>query len=128
MICAVLAIFLIVQKSIRQPYLNPRVRWWETAERFVGDIGGVFKIKDVRIESPILDLSETGCFANFDSIIENGTPVDVEINFNSIQFYSAAIMVRRSVTPLGLGLKFTNISAESKEAMKKILAQLTKKR
>lgn len=125
---AFLAIFLLIQKNIRRPYLDPRIRWWETAERFVGDIGGIFKIKDQKFETPILDLSATGCFANFDSPIENGTPVDVEINFNSIQFLSTAIMVRRSVTPLGLGLKFTDTPAESNEAMKKILTQLTKKR
>lgn len=126
--CAALALFLIVQKAVRQPYFDPRVRWWETAERYVGDIAGVFRINETKIESPILDLSATGCFANFESTIEVGTAIDVEINFNSIRFTAPAVLVRRSLSPIGLGLKFTSVSAESKESMKKILEQLTKKR
>jgi hypothetical protein len=127
-ICAAMAIFLIVQKGIRRPYLDPKIRWWETAERFIGDVAGVFKINNSRIESPILDISATGCFVDFDTPIEVGTSVEVEINFNSIKFSSAAVLVRRSLSPVGLGLKFTGVSAKSKKAMKNIISQLTKKR
>lgn len=121
------AIALIVQKKVRQPYLDPSIRWWERAARHSVDIAGTFYVDDKKIDTLILDLSASGCFANCSFEYEPGTVVKVEINFKDLKFTSNAIYIRRSQNPAGIGLKFVDTSREDEKTMKRLLSAITSK-
>lgn len=123
----IVAVALIVQKRVRQPYLDPSIRWWERAARHSVDIAGSFYVDNKKTDMLILDLSASGCFANCSFDYEPGTVVKLEINFKELHFVSNAVFIRRSQSPAGIGWKFVDTSREDEKTMRRLLSAITAK-
>lgn len=107
---AVLGVLLFQQRRIREPYFNPSIRWWERGSRHRVDIPAEFVFNDVTVKSPLLDVSETGCFADFSPRPEVGQLVHLKFVFQEMTFECDAIVMRHAIKPLGIGLRFTKVN------------------
>jgi c-di-GMP-binding flagellar brake protein YcgR len=120
MIVTTLAIGVIMYLSeFRKPYLNPRVRWWETSPRYKADL-------PVEIEhqhqAVLVDISRTGLLLEWNASapnLEEGSfcrlklPTDLALD---------ARVVRK--TPRGFGLEFYDLSSDQKRKLRRFLLTL----
>lgn len=116
---------LIVQENVRKPYFNPKIKWWETAERIRVDVPATVYTEDKESKVLILDVSQSGCFSDFELPLQVGQSVKIDIHHKSIKFQSEAIVARKSDNPRGYGLKFTNTNRDNKKQMNKIIHDLS---
>ena len=111
---------LLYFSQFRQPYLNPRLRWWQTSPRYRADIK--VTIQGSPTEAILVDISRTGALLEWPQEIPHlegrtalklppDTVVDSEV-------------ARR--TPRGYGVRFANLSSEQSKSLKKWIAQLAK--
>ena len=121
------AFFLMVRKRVREPYFNPKIRWWETPKRHRADFNGVFKINDQSITAPILDISNSGCFVDLKTNVSVGENLKLEVKEGVYSFQSDAQVVRQSDDPKGIGLMFMNLSKPDRRQIKQFIKSLNGK-
>lgn len=117
-------IVLIIQENVRKPYFNPKIRWWETATRLRVDVPANVIINGQKNETLILDVSSSGCFVDFDSPLEIGQLLKIEITYDLFSFESEVQVARKSEKPVGYGLMFKNTDSKNAKIMKQILKSL----
>jgi len=106
----------------RRPYLNPRLRWWETSPRYKADI----QVKVGEIEQPgiLVDISRTGALVEWPSAsmpdVSENTKLDLPMGL------SLYARVARK-TESGYGFTFNSkFNPESNKTLKGFLSQLAK--
>ena len=127
-----LAFFLwfFLRKSVRSPFHNPALRWWERQHtRF----GATFKVtlRNARGETMHVDgvnLSVGGCFVKLDDSqdMARHEPVDVELKYDDfdpvrVKGHVTWVTPRSELNPKGAGIVFTNADRQNRALLKAIL-------
>jgi len=125
-----------LRKHVREPYFNPRLRWWENEERYRIEpikvrIESVDRDKSFTENGEIFDLSEGGMFISCDFMPYVGTLLKMIFPFLG-EMFSCEVRVVRLVDgagryPAGIGVKFTYILPSDKKKIKSYLKILDKK-
>jgi hypothetical protein len=119
-------VLLFRSRKIYEPYFKPQVRWWERADRFRIEVPGSFSSSERSYDAQILDISETGLFADLSEGFQVGESLKIKILFNDFLFESKASTVRVSQAPRGMGFKFVDLDSQNKKAVRNIIAELQK--
>ncbi len=125
------AIFLLpigvfISKSIRVPYFNPRVRWWEQSARFLHDV----KIRINGKASQTYDLSEDGAFIKDDNAgglsIGELLPVELDLGTTVISCHADIrwINLKSTKYPVGYGIKFEKIGGKDRLSIRNYIQRI----
>lgn len=115
-----LPIGYFISKSIRVPYFNPRMRWWEQSTRFLHDV----KLKLSGKVCDTYDFSEDGAFINDEAAgslsIGETLPVEIDLDKTVINCFADIrwINLKKSRYPVGYGIKFEKISPKDRTALR----------
>lgn len=106
--------------EFRQPYLNPRLRWWETSPRYKVDLpASLSKFEKAGV---IVDISRSGLLIEWPADVNVPTmegPCEITLLGN----LKLNGMIRRQ-TPRGYGVQFEQITGEQKKGLMKLLETL----
>lgn len=121
-----IAVYFITREHVTAPYFNPRVRWWERADRLDVNLQGEFQIKDKKVRYPILDISSTGCFVAFKDIVNPDDLIPMHITLLDFDFSVVLRVIRHSENPEGYGLMYVDMDRKQQNEIKKIMNYLYK--
>lgn len=128
-ITIVVALFL--RKHVYSPYFNPRMRWWEVAERFRVQLDIQIKTSDQgAFTCPTVDISQSGCFVRHDKMIEEGERVWLEIPFGPRKISLLGKIVRRAHHEglvAGYGILFEAMTADTRWHIHQLVNALKQK-
>jgi hypothetical protein len=127
-------IFLIpvgyfISREIRAPYFNPRLRWWEQSPRFIENV--TLSIDGIEYET--YDFSENGAFivdpGTMDVVIDELITVNLKINQKEIVTRGNVrwINTNKEFYPIGVGIKFEDISKNDRMHIRSFIKTLLKK-
>jgi Tfp pilus assembly protein PilZ len=115
------ALVLLLQREVRAPFFNPRVRWWEQDPRHAVDLpeaGG----------GRVRDLSRTGLFLQTDRPLSPGERVPVAFTLGEQPLTAEAEVVWASpggaTHPAGAGLRFVGLASGARIALERALRGL----
>lgn len=114
--------YFLYFSRFRKPYMNPKIRWWETSPRFRAEIS--VRIDGVKTEGVLVDVSETGCLVEWKDVGK----IPAEKDVGRLRLPPDVIVpcsVARA-TPRGYGLRFKDMTAEEKKLFKDWFRQLEK--
>lgn len=111
---------LLLQREIRTPYFNPRIRWWESEPRFAIDA-------PVRGGGRALDISRNGMFIQHDKAPELGTEGEwfFEIDGHEVKVAGAASWLSpgEAEHPAGFGVRFEEQDDATRRVIDRIIAE-----
>lgn len=113
--------FIFSRRNLIEPYFNPSIRWWERPGRIRIDVPALIRVAGSEVSTQILDISHSGCFADFEPRPVPGQKIEIEIVYASNNFLSPAVVVRHSENPKGIGIKFLALDAAKNETLIKII-------
>jgi hypothetical protein len=122
MIMATIAFGLgLYLSEFRKPYLNPRLRWWETEPRYRVDL----PVTLTTVEHPgnLVDISRSGVlieWADAKAVPE----IEGNLNLTLPTQISIPVVVSRR-TARGYGLQFTSLTSSQKKDLKIFIETLT---
>jgi len=128
--------FFVINKHIKAPYFNPRLRWWENEDRYkVENLKGTWEILNSKEshyeESIIYDLSIGGMFIKTANIPPLDSFLDISFKITNELIKCRGKVVRhfeeRGRYPQGFGLMFTNLAKKDKRKITSFLKILDKK-
>lgn len=117
----ILAVAYFVVPSVRKLYFDPRIRWWETAPRYVfntpGTISGVL--------GTIRNISEGGAMVEMGAGCPNGQTVELVWRFDSQSYaVSGRVVYCRAVGDrTACGVRFEHTS-QSQKSMNSLVQKL----
>ncbi|RJQ49671.1 MAG: PilZ domain-containing protein [Desulfobacteraceae bacterium] len=114
------------RKHVYAPYFNPRLRWWEVASRYRIALDAKIIAGDSPVACRLLDISETGCFVNYDGALEAGENVWMSIKCAGDEIKCLGKVVRKSAAPgcSGYGIWFQTVSRETRLKIKALIRTL----
>jgi hypothetical protein len=103
---------------VREPYLNKRLRWWETAKRYILDnVAGEIEGDDLKLSCQVQDMSRGGVFAALSTPVSIGQTIRIRFSPNGKHIFSvrAKIVFHRKLNDgrEGCGLQFMELNAAS---------------
>ncbi len=111
---------LLLQREIRQPYFNPRVRWWESEPRYAIDA-------PVRGGGRALDISRNGMFVQHDKPPEVGKVGTwlFEIDGHEVRVAGTVSWLSpgEAEHPAGFGVRFETQDEPTRRVLDKIIEQ-----
>lgn len=114
------ALVLLVQREIRAPYFNPRVRWWEAEPRYPIEatlVGG----------GTVRDISRLGVFVQQDPPLAVGTRGEWELEIEGktlpIRGEVAWVSEAGAAHPPGFGLRFGALEPAARQAIEALLEE-----
>jgi len=111
---------LLLQREIRTPYFNPRIRWWESEPRFAIDA-------PVRGGGRALDISRNGMFVQHDKAPELGTEGEwlFEIDGHEVMVAGAVSWLSPGDAehPAGFGVRFEKQDDATRKVIDRIIAE-----
>jgi hypothetical protein len=117
--------FFFMRKNVYAPYFNPRLRWWEVAERYKVPLTTVLVTKNGAASCKTVDISKTGCFVNYEGDIPIGSSLMIEFQCGGIEISCLGELVNRRSNAneiyRGYGIRFQAMPAEMKEKLKHLL-------
>jgi hypothetical protein len=122
MIVTIGAMGVIFFSPFRLPYVNPRLRWWETSPRYRVDIR--VHVDDSPLEANLVDISRTGALIQWPNanVPELSGRTKLTLPMGLALFVE---VVRK--TNQGYGLRFmSGVNRDEKKALHTFLAQLAK--
>ncbi|MDG2199488.1 MAG: PilZ domain-containing protein [SAR324 cluster bacterium] len=101
----------LVRKEIMAPYFNPKMRWWESAERFPFKLDVLLKSErgEEKISSRTFDISVSGCFLTTDLEYQTGQKIDLNIKLiDPVDLQAEVVWVcpGNENVPKGIGIRF----------------------
>jgi hypothetical protein len=130
-----LAYFLL--PAVKEPYYNARLRWWETAKRYIVTLNARVAPEDKNeageTESPscqILDISTGGVFVSMQQkrLLNQGQSIRVSFSPNNRDIVSvrAKVVFQRSLgaEAQGYGLQFIETTAATQSMMREVVRNL----
>ncbi len=110
----ILIIGYFLLPSVREPFFNKGMRWWETKTRFHCHIPCLATLFSQRTaECEILNISETGAFLNVRDFVEIGSMIQLDFKYNEhiikIDAHIASHHSFNHEKGLGVRFKFNNI-------------------
>jgi hypothetical protein len=120
----VLAVAYFVVPSVRQIYFDPRMRWWETAPRYVFNIHGFMGSHSGFVKN----ISEGGAFVESQSSYPEGSVVEVTWSFEGESFVvPGKVVYQRKQGPsvFGYGVRFDH-TPQTQKGMRLLITRLEK--
>ena len=127
---ALFFLWFFLRKSVRSPFHNPALRWWERQHT---RYGATFKVtlRNARGESMLTDgvnLSAGGCFVKLDDN-QNMTrhePVEVELKYDDFDPFRVTghvtwVTQRSELNPKGAGIAFAHADRQNRALLRAIL-------
>ena len=125
---AISAFFL--RKNVYAPYFNPRLRWWEIAARYRVPLDTILATNKGAVSCKTLDISETGCFVEYNESLPLGSTVLLEFHCNGMEISCMGKVVNRRAGERencqGYGIVFQAIPSEMKKRIRQLLWFLEK--
>jgi hypothetical protein len=110
---------LLYFTEFRKPYLNPRVRWWETSPRYKVDLP--VALRNIETPATLVDISRTGVLIEFVAAIPE-VEGDTEISLPT-QVQLPCVVARK--TEKGYGLQFAPLNRQQKGELKTFIRTLS---
>lgn len=131
---ALLAIFALnisvvgffLQRAVRAPYFDPRLRWWESKPRYLVNYEVALTVLDQKFKGMITDLSEGGVFIASPSQ-EPTMGADIRIEFstpNGNHKFSGRVVHIRDRK--GFGVQFDALDWGGRREIKEVVAAAVK--
>lgn len=118
--------------EVREPYRNPRLRWWEQKPRYRVELPGrIFRFQN-RLETScqIIDLSETGALVGCGAEFAVGDQLDIRISCRGLTAEARAEVVRlagRSPDGVnGYGVQFQFSSKTERRVIHQLIREVQK--
>ncbi|MFH2005072.1 MAG: PilZ domain-containing protein [bacterium] len=116
----------LLQKEIRAPYFNPRIRWWESEKRFPFDATVVGVGQGVGAGAA-LDISRRGLFVQQDNPPKQGVAGEYvfEVDGREIRVNGEVSWISEgdAAHPTGFGLRFTELDTETRRVIDELVAR-----
>jgi hypothetical protein len=125
---AFVAYFLI--PAVRAPYLNRKLRWWESQIRFLVSYPGKLRatVDDESIQCEVKDLSKGGAFVRCAREFSTGSTITLSFVTDAAELISSEARVvhtrRVSGEVAGFGVQFQSLPAPHRQQLKKTLKRL----
>ena len=114
------AVFFL-RKNIYALFFNPRLRWWEIAQRYRVPLHTVLLTKAGPLTCKTLDISKTGCFVNQQEGLHVGDQIVIEFRCKSIKISCLGKVINhRKDLPeaiAGYGIAFQAVNGEMKRKL-----------
>lgn len=118
-----------LQKEIRAPYFNPRLRWWEQHKRLKEELNvEVLRENNEKLTTSTFDISEGGCFLQVDGIQDfvPGALLKLNISIDNLEYVKTEgevvwVSPGEGQYPQGLGIKFINLAKEGRWTLEKYI-------
>ncbi|MGE3974873.1 MAG: PilZ domain-containing protein [Bdellovibrionales bacterium] len=117
-------VLLYKVQLLTEPFVNPQARWWETPTRYSVDLKAQIRGRKADMKVRILDISETGFFAEHEDNIAIGSIFGVDIIFQTTKIHTVGMVVRNSKAPQGVGFMFLAATRSEKSAVKQLVLAL----
>lgn len=119
----ILAVAYFVVPSVRKVYFDPKLRWWETAPRYVFNVQGEMN----GITGMIKNISEGGAMVETPTGCTEGNLVDLEWSYEGVNFAVPGRIVYRKPSPngIGCGVRYEH-TPQTEKQMKTLVAKLHK--
>jgi len=124
MIILSLGVLLYKVQLLTEPFVNPQTRWWETPTRYNVELHAKIRGRKEDVQVKVLDISETGFFAEHESSLGIGTIFGVDIYFQKSKIHAVGMVVRNSKNPQGVGFMFLASTRSEKAAVKQLIQAL----
>ena len=123
---AVFAYFL--SPSVREPFFERRVRWWEPKARYNVQFPCKLQSSHLTFPTQIMNISQSGAFVQESKYMKIGDHLTMEFNFlgQTITVPVEVVHKHSSHNLVGFGLKFTFKSFRQSLAMTKVINVLKK--
>lgn len=115
------AFSLLYFSRFRQPYLDPRIRWWETSTRYTVNIP--VKFMDCKSEGILTDISRTGALVEWN----DGENIP-ELSQEAIVVFQENLAIPCRVvrkTARGYGLAFLKLDSDEKKGLANFIKVLS---
>ena len=123
-ITTVISAFFL-RKNVYTPYFNPRLRWWETATRYKAPLNTRISTDSGIEPCRALDISETGCFIDYEGTVTLGSSVMLVFDCEGIQISCIGKIVNKrsdaNAKYQGYGIMFLAMSPEMKKKLRQLL-------
>ena len=111
-----------IRKEIRAPYFNPRMRWWESAPRYVVNIPVSFKGHASSDDAKIYDLAIGGAFVVTKGEFKLGEYHDCTFTLNetdNVDVKGEVVWVSDGTGrhPQGVGVKFQGVTKDQERSI-----------
>lgn len=93
---------------VRSIYFDPRMRWWETAQRFKLEAPVKFKAGGNEWTGTTANFSQTGLFIMSADLPADGSTVEIELNYKDAVLKTTGTVIHHGqMNKLGFGVQFT---------------------
>lgn len=119
----VLVVAYFVVPSVRKVYFDPRMRWWETAPRYLFDTEGTVN----RAIGTIKNISAGGLLVETLTSFSEGQSVEIQWRYEGVPYLVPGNVVYRKPqgAGFGYGIRFTH-TPETEKAVENLVRQLHK--
>lgn len=123
-IITVISAFFL-RKNVYAPYFNPRLRWWEIATRYRVPLNTVLFTKNGVVPCETIDISEMGCFVDYQEDIPIGSKLMIEFQCAGIEISCMGEIVHKKSGAneryRGYGIKFEAMPGDMKDRIKHLI-------
>lgn len=112
---------VLFTKHARSPYFSPRLRWWENEDRYrvseILEVPLTIRQGELVGRGTMLDVSQTGCFAEVPDNLDLGAEVNIEFSCWGLTLASRGRILRRSKPGdrlQGCGIQFLGTDRDHK--------------
>lgn len=107
--------------AVRQVYMDPRLRWWESAHRYRADLEAEVAGQGI---GQIVNISEGGLFYKTAVQLQDDAAVEIKFTYNNSNYLVSGIVVHhRMMGDHGYGIQFQH-THESLKLIKKLIREL----
>jgi len=114
-----------LRKSVYAPYFNPRLRWWEIAVRYRVPLATTLATNKGAVDCKTVDISETGCFIEYEELLGLGSMVMLEFHCNGMNIDCMGKVVNHRAGEgeehHGYGIMFQAVPPEMKKRIRQLL-------
>lgn len=111
---------------IRSIYFDPRMRWWESANRYRLETLVTFDQNGQSHQGRIANFSSTGLFINCNFIPSDETEISLNFSYGGVEIVAKGVVIHHGqMNRLGFGVQFLP-STELKHSSNKLVAVLDK--
>lgn len=114
-----------LRKNVYAPYFNPRLRWWEIAARYRVPLETTLATSHGAVDCKTVDISETGCFIEYEELLSLGSMVMLEFHCNGIDIDCMGKVVNHRAGTgdqhHGYGIMFQAVPSEMKKKIRQLL-------
>ncbi len=93
---------------VRSIYFDPRMRWWETAQRFKLEAPVTFRSEGNEWKGTTANFSQTGLFIISENLPADGSSVEIELKHKDVVLKTTGTVIHHGqMNKLGFGVQFS---------------------